>query len=164
MAAEIGNKLWKRRKKHGRNYKFDDAEKLWEMCVEYFEWVENNPLQEEKVFQFQGEVIRTTVNKMRAMTKNGLCCYIGITDSTWDSYKQRGDDFLAVLLTAEAIIREQKFTGAAADIFNANLIARDLGLANMQRTELTGKDGGPVETRSLNDFYADIDSEEPPQS
>lgn len=49
---------------------------------------------------------------------------------------------------AEEIIRRQKFEGAAADLFNPNIIARDLGLAD--KSELTGKDGGPIETKSEN--------------
>ena len=50
------------------------------------------------------------------------------------------------------IIRTQKFAGAAADLLNANIIARDLGLAD--KNEVTGKDGGPVEVKELSDLQA----------
>lgn len=43
---------------------------------------------------------------------------------------------LAVITQAEAVIYEQKFTGAAADLLNPNIIARDLGLAD--KKELSG--------------------------
>ncbi|MBC8318455.1 MAG: hypothetical protein H8E41_11160 [Desulfobulbaceae bacterium] len=33
---------------------------------------------------------------------------------------------------AEQVIRDQKFTGAAADLLNANIIARVFGLADKQ--------------------------------
>ena len=45
----------------------------------------------------------------------------------------------------EEIIRQQKFEGAAANLLNANIIARDLGLAD--KAEITGRDGGPIETK-----------------
>jgi hypothetical protein len=79
---------------------------------------------------------------MRAMTIAGLCIFLDIAKRTWDGYRER-EDFLPVVEQIEAIIREQKFVGAAADLLNANIIARDLGLAD--RTEMTGKGGGAVE-------------------
>ena len=40
--------------------------------------------------------------------------------------------------------REQKFTGAAADLLNANIIARDLGLKDNVSNEHTGANGGAI--------------------
>lgn len=59
--------------------------------IEYFEWVDDNPLQEEKVFHHQGAIVRTDVGKMRAYTKQGLATYLGIPVSRFDSYKTRQD-------------------------------------------------------------------------
>ena len=56
-------------------------------------------------------------------------------------------DFSEVTTRVDEIIRTQKFQGAAADLLNPNIIARDLGLAD--KSELTGKDGGPVEIRRI---------------
>ena len=36
----------------------------------------------------------------------------------------------------DSIIRTQKFEGAAADLFNANIISRDLGLVDRQARDL----------------------------
>ena len=49
---------------------------------------------------------------------------------------------LGVIREAEEIIRRQKFEGASADLLNANIIARDLGLAD--KAEFTGKDGADL--------------------
>lgn len=38
------------------------------------------------------------------------------------------EDFLGVISQVEAIIYQQKFTGAAADLLNTNIISRDLGI------------------------------------
>lgn len=145
MAAPKGNRFWEARTKHGRDLIFADPEKLWEACVEYFEWVADNPLQEGKLVSYQGDSKVESVPKLRAMTIGGLCIFLGIDRKCWAAYRER-EDFIPIVDAAEEIIREQKFTGAAADLLNPNIIARDLGLAD--KSELTGKDGGPIRTES----------------
>lgn len=139
--AILGNQFWKMRSSHGRKPIFATAEILWDACVEYFEWVEANPLKEEKLFAFQGEVIKGTVNKMRAMTLDGLQNFLDITAETWSQYRRR-EGFIDTVAQVERIIRDYKFTGAAADLLNPVIIARDLGLRDGM--EHTGKDGGPI--------------------
>lgn len=142
MAAPMGNKFWKARSSHGRKPIFPDAETLWEACTEYFEWVEANPLWEDKVMSYQGVNTHEPVAKMRAMTITGLCNFLDISLQAWTEYRTR-DGFGDVATRVDQIIRDQKFAGAAADLLNANIIARDLGLAEKQ--EHTGKDGGAIE-------------------
>jgi hypothetical protein len=136
MASPVGNQFWKARSKHGRDRLFASDELLWEACCEYFQWVEDNPLFEMKPFAYQGEVVQEPVAKMRAMTINGLCLFLNIDLTTWRAWREV-DDFSIVVAKAEQIIYEQKFTGAAADLLNANIIARDLGLAEKRQVEST---------------------------
>lgn len=141
MAAPLGNKFWTARSTHGRAPIFADADALWNACAEYFEWVEANPLYEDKPFAFQGVVTHETVAKMRAMTVAGLCIFLDISTQAWGEYRERkgyGD----VTSRVDDIIRTQKFQGAAADLLNANIIARDLGLAD--KSEFSGANGGPI--------------------
>ena len=138
MAAPKGNKFWEARSKHGRDPLFKCSEDLWSGCLEYFEWNEDNPLWENKVTQYQGEVVDMPVAKMRAMTIAGLCIFLDITQDTWANYRNK-EDFFAVTKKAETIIYNQKFAGASADMLNANIIARDLGLAD--KKELAGSVG-----------------------
>jgi len=151
MAAPSGNRFWEARSSHGRNPIFDSPSKLWKASTEYFEWVEANPLQEDKLVSFQGITKHEPVAKMRAMTISGLCIFLDIGRRTWDDYRAR-QDFSPVCSMVENIIREQKFAGAAADLLNSNIIARDLGLADRQ--EHTGKDGGPIQTEDISDTEA----------
>lgn len=136
----IGNQFWKARTTHGRKRKFT-ADSLWKGCVEFFQWCDDNPLIEEKAFHTDGRVTFVEVPKMRAMTIGGLCIFLDIDQTTWGEYRKL-KDFSPVVTRAEEIIRSQKFTGAAADMLNPNIIARDLGLAD--KKELTGKDGDPL--------------------
>lgn len=149
MAAPKGNQFWKFRTKHGREKIFDDPKVLWDECVKYFQWCIDNPLEEEKVFHASGEITRTTVSKMRAMTLTGLCFYLKISETTWAN-RRKDDDFVWVIREAEQVIYDQKFAGAAADLLNANIIARDLGLSD--KKELSGNDGGPIETKTTTEW------------
>lgn len=140
MAAPLGNQFWKARTKHGRDKLFSSADALWEACCEYFEWVENNPLWEMRAFAYQGVVTQEPVPKMRAMTIGGLCLFLGIAQQTWREWRKE-DDFSTVCTRAEEVIRDQKFSGAAAELLNPSIIARDLGLKDTSAHEHTSPDG-----------------------
>lgn len=131
MAAPKGNEFWKARSSHGRNPIFPSQDALWDAASEYFAWVEENPLWEDKVTSFQGANTHEPIAKMRAMTISGLCIFLDIARSTWDEYRA-SKDFSGIVTRVEEIIRTQKFEGASADLLNANIIARDLGLADKQ--------------------------------
>lgn len=135
MPAPKGNRFWEARSSHGRKPLFDSPDALWDACVEYFEWVDDNPLKASELVKFQGQATVASVPKMRAMTITGLCIFLDIGTTTWDSYREK-EDFQGVVTRVENVIRTQKFAGAAADLLNPNIIARDLGLADKQ--EQTG--------------------------
>lgn len=129
----------------GRPTIFKDGDELEHACLEYFQWVEDNPLLEEKV-QFaskQAKWAKIDAQKKRPYTQGALCIYLGIPQSTWISWRSF-DKFKDVVKRTEERIYHQKFEGAAAGFFNANIIARDLGLVDKQ--EVTGANGGPQET------------------
>lgn len=141
----IGNQFWKLRAKHGRDKLFETPQLLWDAACEYFEWCDENPLKEQKAFAYQGKISKTELYKMRAYTLTGLCLYLDCTDAYFRAFKSQerkdGKDFITVIEKIEKTIYTQKFTGAAADLLNANIIARDLGLsdkieASTKNTEL----------------------------
>ena len=138
MAAPKGNRFWEVRTKHGRDKLFASSELLWDACCEYFNWVEDNPLWENKVTQFQGSPVDLPCAKMRAMTLSGLCLFLDMDRSTWTAWK-KDEDFSAIVTRVEDVIYSQKFAGAAADLLNANIIARDLGLTDKKDIEITEK-------------------------
>ena len=136
----IGNQFWKARSTHGRKPIFESPEQLWNATNEYFEWVDANPLYESKPFAYQGTVVIKNLPKMRAMTIDGLCIFLDIGESTWNDYCHR-DDFSGVTTQIDKIIRTQKFSGAAAELLNANIIARDLGLVDKKDTTISNPEG-----------------------
>jgi len=134
MGAPKGNQFWRARTKHGRDKIFQTSDQLWQCCVEYFDWIEDNPLQSAKAFSSDGVSWNHDVPVMRAMTIQGLCIFLDITIETWSQYRKK-KDYSDVIKKAEAIIYNQKFTGAAGGLLNPNIIARDLGLADKTETK-----------------------------
>lgn len=138
MAAPEGNQFWKLRSKHGRDKLFESPELLWEAAQEYFEWCEENPLIE---IDFKGkDADRVELPKMRAFTWDGLELYLDIYSLRDYKTNPEYKDFSQVITRVEKIIRDQKFTGAAAGFLNPNIIARDLGLTDKidQKNEHSG--------------------------
>ena len=143
MAAAKGNELWRLRKKHGREPTFASPEALWTACVEYFDWVEANPLYESKLIAYQGEGSEYQMPKRRAMTKQGLCVFLGIGLTTWDDWSKpdNPNGYSDVVATVNSIIWTQKFEGASAEQFNPNIIARELGLKESVDNNHRSEDG-----------------------
>ena len=144
-----GNRFWEARSSHGAKPKFANGDDLWSACCEYFEWNASNPLYEAKAFAFQGAVTVENLPKMRAMTIGALCLFLDITRTTWDEWKTSRSDLSDIITRAEAIIFAQKFEGASADLLNANIIARELGLAD--KSDHTSSDGSMTPRRELTD-------------
>lgn len=142
----VGNGFWQCRSKHGPAYLYEGEEGAAQLLAEadaYIKWCIENPFMEGKLVTFQGYGRVEEVPKMRVATLRGFCLYLGIHTTTLADWKKR-PDLCSVILVIEEMIYEYKFSGAAADLLNANIISRDLGLAD--KTELTGPGGGPVQS------------------
>jgi len=121
---------------------------MYTACCEYFQWASDNPLMAVELVKYQGEARQVKVPKMRAMTIAGLCNFLDISTSTWSSYRT-SPDFLGVTERVESIIYVQKFEGAAADLFNGNIIARELGLTDRQEVKSKGGNVTHIESEYL---------------
>ena len=72
---------------------------------------------------------------MRAMTIGGLCIFLDCTVETWMDYRKK-EGFSSVMRQIETVMSSQKLTGAAADLLNANIIARELGMVDKQQNDV----------------------------
>lgn len=137
---EKGNDLWKLSPWNtGGPRKFKTPQDLADKIVEYFEWVKANPIKSELVQFHNGRPKRATVYHERAMTKESLCVFLGTTRLLLWEMRNRTDRYpddtwRDVLDWADMIMHDSKFVGAAAGIFNATVITRDLNL--VERTEV----------------------------
>jgi len=153
---EVGNQFWKQRSKHGRDKLFSTPELLKEACIEYFNWCDNNPeiLVEQKkgsmnIKSFAGlesSDIKDVFNSLvhiptkRPYTYAGLTNYLGVSIQYFNDFAdglkgktdELSNDFSFVCTYVKQTIYDQKFVGASVGYFNANIIARDLGLTDKQ--------------------------------
>ncbi|HEY7866780.1 MAG TPA: terminase small subunit [Psychromonas sp.] len=131
--------LWEVAKKSvGKPPKFESPAQMLDRAYQYFQWCKDNPIHVQKPFSSQGEIIYGDEFKMRAMTQDGLCVFLNIGVSTWHDYKNK-PKYSEVTKHIESVMKEQKFTGAAGGVLNANIIARDLGLRDASEIEHSGK-------------------------
>lgn len=132
MAAPKGNQFWKLRSKHGREKIFTTPEILWEAATEYFAWCDKHPWMRSEAVKGgvnSGKVVEAPVS--RPYTLTGLCLYLDVSSNYFRNFKgEASEEFMTVITRIEEIIYTQKFEGAAVGAFNANIIARDLGLAD----------------------------------
>jgi hypothetical protein len=145
MAAPAGNKFWQNRSRHGREKLFASAELLWDAAEEYFLWCDQNPWMKKELMksgEHAGDLI--DVPTQRPYTLGGLCIYLGVNEAYFRTFKAQlpdGEkDFNTVISQIEQVIYTQKFEGAAVGAFNANIIARDLGLK--EKSEVDHTTGG----------------------
>lgn len=139
----------------GRPPYFPTPEDLWEACCEYFEWVEDNPEYGSQVIAYKGQGSTVAVPKKRAMTLTGIQMFLGMRPQTWWDYRDnKGEGFKMVCEAAQRVIWVQKFTGAAADLLNQAIIARDLGLKDSH--EVSGPGGRPIQTESKQKVKVDL--------
>ena len=147
----MGNQWWKARSRHGNKPIFASPEELQQGVDDYFEWIEANPLISIKPMTAEGKIQMVEVPLARATTIQGLCVFLDIGSASWYDYANR-EGFSEITEEAKRRMYAQKFTGASAGVFNANIIARDLGLTDKSSAELTGKDGGAIETKDVSDI------------
>ena len=114
---------------------------MLERAIEYFKWCEDNPLGEHKIFAQQGAIVDGEVKHRRPYTQAGLCVYLGISEDTWRNYRDKKPEYFEVTKLITDAMYDQKFSGASAGIFNANIIARDLGLKDKIETDHKSSDG-----------------------
>jgi len=136
MPAPKGNQFWKLAPTTGRKPIWNDPAVLQAACEEYFQYVVDNPLQEDKAFAYEGHAFNHDVSKMRTMSIEGLCVFLGIVRNTWKGYAEK-DDFLTVCEYVEHVMYDYKLTGASAGLLNPSIVQRDLGLKDKSETDIT---------------------------
>lgn len=129
-----GSSAWKLRKTHGRPRKYPTAKALWDRCLEYLDWVDKNPFMIPCTTSYHGEIIVKYVPKLRPPLIGELQTFLEIDSSTWASYKLL-PDYQYTIERVENIIKSTKLQGAMIDIFNHQIVARDLGLVDKRQID-----------------------------
>lgn len=117
--------------KIGKPKAFQSPKHLYDAIGEYFTWCEDNPWYKS---EWKDKGLQKIPVK-RVFTWEGLCLRLGVNGEYFRNFiKQlKPDDpelmaYSWVVEWARKIIYTNKFEGASANLYNANLIAYDLGL------------------------------------
>lgn len=150
-----GSKLWEIAPNPlgGRPLKFNNPMILWKKFLSYCQWVDDNPWEEKNASNSIHGKNGADSNSMkqevrvlqRAYTLYGFSVYSGIYQ--WSVFKQTymlKEGFPPVIHAIEESIKAQQIDGATLNKFNSNLVARLNGIADMTKTEVTGKDGSDL--------------------
>lgn len=139
MSAPKGNQFWKQRSSHGREMLFASPSLLWEAACEYFQFCDDNPWI--KTDYKGSEIVQVEIPTARPYSLSGLCIFLDCSTSYFRTFKSIADeekkDFLTVIEKIEEVIKTQQFEGATVGAFNANIIARTLGLTDNSKVENT---------------------------
>lgn len=150
MAAPKGNSFWKSRSKHGRDKLFETPEQLLNAAVEYFEYCDENPWITRKTTETDKGVIVTETPTPKPYSIGGFRHFVGASETWLTNFKKScNDDFLKVINEIEQFIATQQWEGASVGAFNANIIARTLGLK--EQTDLTTKGEAIQKTISIDE-------------
>lgn len=127
----LGNQLWKLRKfNRGPEPVIKNPEHMIEEAIAYFDWAFNNPTPEKVIGWYEGAATEHTIYHPRALTIAGFCSYLGVGRNEWHRWKREREELLPAMSWVEAQMFDQKFNAAAAGLLNANIISRELGLAD----------------------------------
>lgn len=125
--TEAANEINKINKPPWRPRLIASPYQLLERFVCYAKFIEKNPLQEEKLFTYKNQVVRAKLRKARPLTLTGFCTFLGITAQAWRYWRKTREDLSEAVELIENAIFAHKFEGAAAGIFKANILSRELG-------------------------------------
>ena len=138
MGAPAGNQFWKLRSKHGRDRIFETPEILLAACVEYFEATDKRVWNKTEFKGSEAQEVKIPTSVPYTLT--GLCIFLHVNTQYFGDFKKTcTKDFSIVIRNIEEIIYTQKFEGAVVGAYNANIISRDLGLADRKEVEHTGE-------------------------
>lgn len=147
MGAPKGNKFWKLRSDLSETGKKLTPEEIREKAQEYIDRCVEEPLREQ---DFRGrDLTEISLNKMRAMTLEGLYFHLQISKQTWQDWKE-DEKYIDIITHVENLFFTYNFEGAAANMLNPNIIARKLGISDSQELNAKLKHSGSVKiTREI---------------
>jgi hypothetical protein len=119
MTAKVIRSPWRPRK-------IASPEFLLVRFVAYADFVETHPFFEDMIFKSQNGFVHTKLRKARPMSIAGFCQFLKVTPQSWRNWRKSRQDLLEVVEVIDGAISAHQFEGAAAGLFKANIISREL--------------------------------------
>ncbi|MEN9918328.1 MAG: hypothetical protein RL662_764 [Bacteroidota bacterium] len=97
------------------------APQLWAKALEYVEWMDKNPLRDEKIFS-SGKKI--PVNKIRILSVRSFCLFANISKQTFEIYSKT-TDYMKITNQITEIIHMQNMEAAAAGLVSTSIVSKE---------------------------------------
>lgn len=127
----------------GKPKYIESPEKMWELFKEYVEHEKNNPLFKIEYVGKEGNEVSTALQV--PITFEGFECYLadkGVINDLGDYVSNKGEaytEYSTIITRINNNCFVNNFKGASVGLFNANIIARKLGLVDKKETEHKGE-------------------------
>lgn len=158
-----GNDLWNRRAKHGRDKLFSTPKLMLEAACEYFQSCIDNPLITTEWKVVDKELVNVKTEHTPPFTWIGLCIFLDCGEAYFREFQRNKDrctpDFMTVIEKIRHIIYTQKFEGASVGKYNANIISRELGLADKIQNENINYNSAPLDKEELKNISKQLDDD-----
>lgn len=136
MAWPKNNRYWKN-VDFKNPPKYESANDLWEKAKEYFEFNEKRRwIKQDFVKSGEGAGKIIDMELPNPPSIGAFCIFANISQSTFNNYSNKKDEWLVVTDVIREIIYAIQFEGATVNLFNANIIARKIGLTDKKEVEL----------------------------
>lgn len=145
MPAPKGNQYWTLRSKHGADAIFTDPQVLLDACMEYFKATEQRKWYKKEAIKGGKDSGKTVDIPIETpFSISGLCIFLGVNTVYFNQFEESktykdNKDFSKVITHVKDIIETQQFEGATVGAFNANIIARKLGLVDKGEIDNKGE-------------------------
>lgn len=127
-----------------RPFKFKDPEQVWKIYQDYLNHIANTPMYRNELIKSgerAGEQIPVRVDVPPNIW--GFCLFAEINRQTYYTYVNGGEDsnidkeLIDIFTRVDDDIKQKQITGAAVNLYNANIVARLNGLKEVQQVEQT---------------------------
>jgi len=137
---DLNNDFWKKRILHGNKTDYT-PEQLLKAFFQYVKWNNENDFELKEKSNSTSSKDSKDTNKVktlqRPLNREKFNAFLGKRNRYFQQLKSsKKTDFSNVIEWIENFIDSEQFEGAAAGIFNANIISRKLGLQDKSQTIL----------------------------
>lgn len=130
-----------------RPFKFKDPDEVWKLYQNYLKYLLTTPMYRNELIKSgerAGEQIAVRVDVPPNIW--GFCLFADIDRVTYYKYLNAGEDsninkeLINMFTRVDDDIKQRQITGAAVNLYNANIVSRLNGLKEVQQVEQTNND------------------------
>lgn len=126
-----------------RPFKFKDPDQVWKIYQDYLNHIANTPMYRNELIK-SGERAGEQIPVRIDVPPNiwGFCLFANIDRVTYYDYvngnsENLNKELINIFTRVDDDIKQKQITGAAVNLYNANIVARLNGLKEVQQVEQT---------------------------